>query len=126
MDLSDNIDLLSLQLMGNNKKYNNYLRKTNSEEGKRLNYEKELNEIHKEEIIRITRDLLDNPNEKRYNYDIEKSFEYFRRNIIKDIELKNLEEKNNYNGEEDVLFGNIEENKKIPNFYSYTFNRKNI
>ena len=126
MDLSDNIDLLSLQLMGNNKKYNNYLRKTNSEEGKRLNYEKELNEIHKEEIIRITRDLLDNPNEKKYNYDIEKSFEYFRKNIIKDIELRNLEEKNNYNGEEDILFGNMEENKKIPNFYNYTFNRKNI
>ena len=61
MDLSDNIDLLSLQLMGNNRKYNNYLRKTNEEEGKRLNYEKELNEIHKEEIIRITNDLLDNP-----------------------------------------------------------------
>lgn len=123
MDLSDNIDLLSLQLMGNNRKYNNYLRKTNEEEGKRLNYEKELNEIHKEEIIRITNDLLDNPNSRKYNYDIEKSFEYFRKNIIKDIEMRSVEEKNNYN-DEDVLFGNMEgEKKNIHNFYNYKFTR---
>tara|TARA_B100001109_G_C18754127_1_gene422857 strand:- start:47 stop:418 length:372 start_codon:yes stop_codon:yes gene_type:complete len=123
MDLSDNIDLLSLQLMGNNRKYNNYLRKTNEEEGKRLNYEKELNEIHKEEIIRITNDLLDNPNSRKYNYDIEKSFEYFRKNIIKDIEMRSVEENNNYN-DEDVLFGNMEgEKKNIHNFYNYKFTR---
>jgi hypothetical protein len=123
MDLSDNIDMLSLQLMGNNRKYNNYLRKTNEEEGKRLNNEKELNEIHKEEIIRITNDLLDNPNSRKYNYDIEKSFEYFRKNIIKDIEMRSVEEKNNYN-DEDVLFGNLEgEKKNIHNFYNYKFTR---
>lgn len=124
MNLSDNIDILSLELMGNNKKYNSYMRKNNKSETKRLNYEKELNELHKEEILRITNDLLDNPNSKKYNYDIEKSFEYYRKNIIKDIELRNVEEKNNYNEDEDMLFGNMEENKKrIPNFYGYTFKR---
>ena len=124
MDLSDNIDILSLELMGNNKKYNNYMRKNSKSEIKRLNYEKELNELHREEILKITNDLLDNPNSKKYNYDIEKSFEYYRKNIIKSIELRNVEEKNNYNEDEDMLFGNMEENKKkIPNFYSYTFSR---
>tara|TARA_A100001035_G_C27726126_1_gene474459 strand:- start:183 stop:557 length:375 start_codon:yes stop_codon:yes gene_type:complete len=124
MDLSDNIDILSLELMGNNKKYNNYMKKNNKSEMKRLNYDKELNELHREEILKITNDLLDNPNSKKYNYDIEKSFEYYRKNIIKDIELRNVEENNSYNQDEDMLFGNMEENKKtIPNFYSYTFNR---
>lgn len=124
MDLSDNIDILSLELMGNNKKYNNYMKKNNKSEMKRLNYDKELNELHREEILKITNDLLDNPNSKKYNYDIEKSFEYYRKNIIKDIELRSVEENNNYNQDEDMLFGNMEENKKtIPNFYSYTFNR---
>lgn len=121
MDISDNMDILSLQLMGNKKKYNNYLRKTDNEEIKKINYKQEVLNINKKEILRITEELIDNM-DANYNYDIMKSFEYYTKNIIKNIEMKNLIEKKEE--DEDMLFANMDNNKKsIPNFFSYKYER---
>lgn len=120
MDLSDNIDILSLQLMGNKKKYNNYLRKTDNEEIRKINYKQETLNIHKEEILRITKDLIENV-DAIYSHDIMKSFEYYTKNIIKNVEMKNMVEKND--DDEDTLFVNMDNNKSIPNFFSYKFER---
>jgi|TARA_B100000282_G_scaffold248149_1_gene191903 hypothetical protein len=124
MDLSDNIDILTFELMGNKKKVKNYLRK-NGGEIEKINYESELINIHRDDIMNVTEDLL-NGVEESYTEDVKKSFEYYKKNIIKYIEMKKVKKENNfnYNDDEDMLFGNMEENKKeIKNYYGYEFRR---
>ena len=75
--------------------------------------------------MNVTEDLL-NGVEESYTEDVKKSFEYYKKNIIKYIEMKKVKKENNfnYNDDEDMLFGNMEENKKeIKNYYGYEFRR---
>lgn len=125
MDLSNNLDEMTLRLMSNKKGLKTYLKQNDEEEYKKINYEEEILIIHKEEILRVTYDML-NKNNNNYSSDIIKSFNSYVKNIVKMIELSKIESSNEYNkDDDDVIFTNMEENKKvIPNIFGYTFERK--
>jgi len=124
MDLSNNLDEMTLRLMSNKKGLKTYLKQNDEEEYKKINYEEEILIIHREEILRVTYDML-NKNNNNYSSDIIKSFNSYVKNIVKMIELSEIESSNEYNKDDDVIFTNMEENKKvIPNIFGYTFERK--
>ena len=125
MDISNNLDEMTLRLMSNKKGLTSYLKQNNKEEYEKIKYEEEIYEIYRGEIIKITYDLL-NKDTNEYSGDIIKSFNHYVKNIIKQVELKKITNNNEYNKEEDdTIFTNMEENKKvIPNILGYSFERK--
>ena len=126
MDISNNLDEMTLRLMSNKKGLTSYLKQNNKEEYEKIKYEEEIYEIYRGEIIKITYDLL-NKDTNEYTGDIIKSFNHYVKNIIKQIELKKITNNNEYNKDDkdDTIFTNMEENKKvIPNILGYTFERK--
>ncbi len=123
MDLSNNLDEMTLRLMSNKKGLKTYLKQNDEEEYKRMNYEEEILDIHRSEILKVTYDILDKKNND-YNSDIIKSFNVYVKNIVKMIELSKIETSNEYN-KDDVIFTNMEGEKKIiPNIFGYSFERK--
>ena len=125
MDISNNLDEMTLRLMSNKKGLTCYLKQNDKEEYEKIKYEEEMYEIYRGEIIKITYDLL-NKETNEYSGDIIKSFNHYVKNIIKQVELKKITTNNEYNKEDDdTIFTNMEENKKvIPNILGYTFERK--
>ena len=125
MDISNNLDEMTLRLMSNKKGLTSYLKQNNKEEYEKIKYEEEIYEIYRGEIIKITYDLL-NKDTNEYSGDIIKSFNHYVKNIIKQVELKKITNNNEYNKEEDdTIFTNMEENKNvIPNILGYSFERK--
>lgn len=125
MDISNNLDDMTLRLMSNKKGLISYLKQNDKEEYDKIKYEEEIYEIHRKDIIKITYNLLDKETNE-YSSDIIKSFNDYVKNIIKHLELKKISKINEYNKEEEEeIFTNMEENKKvIPNILGYSFERK--
>ena len=124
MDLSNNLDEMTLRLMSNKKGLKTYLKQNDEDEYKKINYEEEILDIHRNEILKVTYDILNKKN-KDYSSDIIKSFNVYVKNIVKRIELSKIETSNEYNKDDDVIFTNMEEEKKIiPNIFGYSFERK--
>lgn len=126
MDLSNNLDEMTLMLMSNKKGLTSYYKQNNKEEYDKIKYEEEIYEIYRKEIISVTYDML-NKETKEYSVDIIESFNHYVKNVIKHMELTKISENNEYNKDDgdDTIFMNMEENKKvIPNILGYTFERK--
>mgnify|MGYP001290818720 FL=1 len=122
-ELSNNLDDVTLRLMSNKKGLRTYLKQNDDEEYNKIKYEEEILNIHRSEIIKTTYDLLDN-NNNSYTSDIINSFNDYVKNIVKKIELSKISDSNEYNKDDDVIFTNMENNKKIiPNVFGYEFNR---
>lgn len=122
-EISDILDDVTLRLMSNRKGLKAYLKQNDDEEYKKIKYEEEILTIHRDDIIKITYDLLNN-NNSSYTSDIINSFNYYVKNIIKQIELSKISDSNEYNKDDDVIFTNMENNtKSIPNVFAYEFNR---
>lgn len=122
-EISNNLDDVTLRLMSNKKGLKTYLKKNDDEEYNKIKYEEEILNIHRNEIIKTTYDLLDN-NNNAYTSDIINSFNDYVKNIVKKIELSKISDSNEYNKDDDVIFTNMENNKKvIPNVFGYEFNR---
>ena len=122
-ELSNNLDDVTLRLMSNKKGLKTYLKQNDDEEYNKLKYEEEILNIHRSEIIKTTYNLLDN-NNNDYTSDIINSFNDYVKNIVKKIELSKISDSNEYNKDDDVIFTNMENNKKvIPNIFGYEFNR---
>ena len=124
MDLSNNLDEMTLRLMSNKKGLKTYLKQNDEDEYKKINYEEEILDTHRSEIIKVTYDILNKKN-NGYSSDIIKSFSVYVKNIVKRIELSKIETSNEYNKDDEVIFTNMEEEKKIiPNIFGYSFERK--
>lgn len=122
-EISNNLDDVTLRLMSNRKGLKTYLKQNDDEEYKKIKYEEELLNIYRNDIIKITYDLLDN-NNNAYTSDIINSFNDYVKNIVKQIELSKISDSNDYNKDDDVIFTNMENNKKvISNIFSYEYNR---
>tara|TARA_B100002019_G_C21168719_1_gene547246 strand:- start:476 stop:871 length:396 start_codon:yes stop_codon:yes gene_type:complete len=122
-ELSNNLDDVTLRLMSNKKGLKTYLKQNDDEEYNKIKYEEEILNIHRSEIIKTTYDLLDN-NNNSYTSDIINSFNDYVKNIVKKIELSKISDSNEYNKDDDVIFTNMESNKKIiSNVFGYEFNR---
>jgi len=124
MDLSNNLDEMTLRLMSNKKGLKTYLKQNDEDEYKKINYEEEIIDLHREEILSVTYNMLNKKNND-YSSDIIKSFNVYVKNIVNRIELSKIETSNEYNKEDDVIFSNMDgEKKTIPNIFGYSFERK--
>lgn len=124
MDLSNNLDEMTLRLMSNKKGLKTYLKQNDEDEYKKINYEEEIIDLHRDEILSVTYDMLNKKNND-YSSDIIKSFNVYVKNIVNRIELSKIETSNEYNKDDDVIFSNMDgEKKMIPNIFGYSFERK--
>lgn len=126
MDISNNSDLddMTLRLMSNKKCLNIYLKNTDQVEYEKIRIEEEAIEIHKQSIIKITYDLLKGDVDN-YSSDIINSFNNYVKNIIRHIEISNMNDNTDYQDTDEDIFTNMENNKKVlPNVFGFNFERK--
>lgn len=127
---NEEIDKLTLELLLNKNHYSKYLLHTDAKKYEEFREFKSKLQICSEEIIDITKSLIENP-KKIINSDVEELFEAYAKSVIRYLEMKDVETSNDFNkkeeDDEDTLFGNMEEdirvNEKekennIPSFWS--------
>ena len=110
------IDKLTLELLLNKNHYNKYLHKTDPKRHNEFKTYKSNLRKYSIDIIDIASQLIENPN-KMYNNDISDTFKSFVSSIFKYIEMKNIENTNEYNNNEetkddDIMFGNCDNEKE--------------
>ena|SRR6056300_869553 len=102
---------ITLNLLMNRCHHKKYLSKTNPEEHKREQKHYSSLRKYKNQIIDITRELLNKP-DKQITTDVNEIFEDYTKILIRYFKMKALENKEPYdNSDEDVLFGNIDESE---------------
>jgi hypothetical protein len=124
------IDKLTLELLLNKNHYSKYLHKTDPKRHDEFKTYKSNLRKYSIDIVDITSQLIENPN-KMYNNDISDTFKSFVTAIFKYIEMKDIENTNEYNNnnddnnEDDVMFGNCDnenetevENQPMKSFWS--------
>ena len=106
---NEEIDKLTIELLLNKNHYSKYLKHTDTKKYDDLKLFKSKLKKFSIDIIDITSTLIENP-KQIINKDIEESFESYTKSIIRYLEVKSVELKNDINQDEDMLFENMEEN----------------
>jgi L-lactate utilization protein LutC len=100
---------ITLNLLMNRCHHKKYVSKTNPEEHKREQKHYSLLRKYKNQILDITRELLNKP-DKQITTDVNEIFEGYTKTLIRYFKMKEIENKGTYNNsDEDVLFGNMNE-----------------
>jgi len=107
------IDKLTLELLLNKNHYNKYLSTTDPKKYDEYKAFKSKLRKYSIDIIDITSQLIENP-KKQYSCDIEETFTAYVNSIFKHYEIKALEKSNQFEEDDDILFGNIEEQQDTP------------
>ena len=106
---NEQIDKLTMELLLNKNHYSKYLQHTDTKRFDEFKEFKSKLRKHSIDIIDITSDLVENP-KKTINKDIEESFEIYVKSIIRYLEIKQGNDKEQVGeNDEDVLFGNMED-----------------
>lgn len=106
------IDKLTLELLLNKNHYNKYLSTTDPKKYDEYKAFKSKLRKYSIDIVDITSQLIENP-KKQYSCDIEETFNAYVKSIFKYYEIKELEKSNQFeDDEDDILFGNIEEQQE--------------
>jgi FtsZ-interacting cell division protein YlmF len=108
------IDKLTLELLLNKNHYSKYLSKTDPKKYDELKEYKSKLRKYSVDAIDITSQLIENPN-MLFNGDVEDAFHNYMKSIFKYFEMKDIEKANEYNNDEDVLFGNMDESQEKQN-----------
>jgi hypothetical protein len=109
---NEQINKLTMELLLNKNHYSKYLQHTDTKRFDEFKTFKSKLRKHSIDIIDITSDLVENP-KKSINKDIEESFEIYVRSIIRYLEIKQGNNKEQQlENDEDVLFANMEEPDK--------------
>lgn len=112
MKSNEQIDKLTMELLLNKNHYSKYLQHTDTKRFDEFKAFKSKLRKHSIDIIDITSDLVENP-KKTINKDIEESFEIYVKSIIRYLEIKHGNDKEQSDeNDEDVLFCNMEEPDK--------------
>ena len=131
------IDDITLQLISNKSQYNKYLNISNPERNNELQEYYQSVKTHKNDILNILKHYMENP-EQQISVDMNNALENFVRSCLKHFELKQAENSNafyknsdsrtndhmKYNNDEDdedMLFGQIDDNEqtKSQTFHSF-------
>lgn len=108
------IDKLTLELLLNKNHYNKYLSTTDPKKYDEYKAFKSKLRKYSIDIVDITSQLIENP-KKQYSCDIEESFNAYVNSIFKYYEIKALEKSNQFEEDDDILFGNIEDPEEDEN-----------
>jgi hypothetical protein len=117
----DNIDKLTLELLINKNQYRKFLAKTDPTKSKEYeDYLDQLNQ-YKDHILNITHDLLEKPT-MQISTEINEVFETYVKTVIRYLQIKEMEDKNEYSYENDehTLFGQRAFEKIGMNMATYT------
>ena len=105
------MDELTLALLMNKNHYRKYVAQTNPEQAILDN--QTINDIHKyrNRILKITSDMIDSP-DVQISTDINQIFNTYTKHLIRHFKMKDDERHHNnqYNEEDDTLFGNMNDN----------------
>jgi hypothetical protein len=115
------VDKVTLELLMNKNHYNRYLSQTDPKK-----HQEHLNHLEKirkyrSKIINVTTDFLNNP-EHQITTEINEAFDHYVRTLIRHYECKEMENPEETNQEEDMLFGNMAEtieDEEQPTMKSY-------
>ena len=113
--MENSIDKLTLELLINKQHYSKYLSKTDPKKHDEYKEYKSKLRKYSVDIVDITSQLIDNP-KTMFSAEIEETFDAYVKSIFKYFEIKELEKSNEYNydnnknEDEDVLFGNCDNN----------------
>jgi hypothetical protein len=105
------IDNLTLELFMNKNHYNRYISQKNPKKFSELQEYLENIDIHKESILEITNELLDDP-QKQLTTKITDLFQEYTKTLIEYINDKKRQEQQEYeynDKKEDIMFSNMDE-----------------
>jgi hypothetical protein len=114
----ESIDKITLELLTNKQQYNKYLSKEDPQKYKEHQIYLEKIKKYKSKILNLSKQFLENP-EMSFNLEMNEMFSFFAKTSIKYIELRELENENQYNigrekvnaeeDEENMMFGKMDE-----------------
>lgn len=117
IDKMESIDKITLELLTNKQQYNKYLSKEDPQKYKEHQIYLEKIRKYKSKILNLSKQFLENP-EMSFNLEMNEMFGVFAKTAIRYIELRELENENQYNAgrekeadveDEDVMFGKMDE-----------------
>jgi hypothetical protein len=115
------IDKLTMELLLNKNHYSKYLAKTDPKKHDQFQEYKSKLRKYSVEIMDITSQLIENP-KSAPSLDIDDSFDAYVKSILRHFELKELENHEDKNEDEDMLFGELDaepvETKPSKSFWS--------
>jgi hypothetical protein len=111
----ESIDKITLELLTNKHQYNKYLSKEDPKKYRERQEYLEKIRKYKSKILNLSKQFLENP-ETSFNLEMNEMFSIFAKTTIRYIEMRELENENQYNNErensnedEETLFGKIDE-----------------
>jgi hypothetical protein len=112
----ESIDKITLELLTNKNQYNKYLSKENPQKYKDHQIYLEKIQKYKSKILNLSKQFLEDP-EMSFNLEMNEMFSIFAKTTIRYIELRELENENQYNNGrekeseeyEETLFGKMDE-----------------
>ena len=103
---------ITLNLLMNRCHHKKYITRTNPEQHNREQKHYSSLRKYKNQILDITRELLNKP-DKQITMDVNEIFEGYTKTLIRYFKMKEIENKETYeNSDEDVLFGNMDESEE--------------
>ena len=107
------IDKLTMELLLNKNHYSKYLAKTDPKKHDQFQEYKSKLRKYSVEIMDITSQLIENP-KSAPSLDIDDSFDAYVKSILRHFELKELENTQDKNEDEDMLFGEMNTEPLVP------------
>ena len=110
----ESIDKITLELLTNKQQYNKYLSKEDPAKYKEHREYLEKIRKYKTKILNLSKQFLEDP-ETSFNLEMNEMFSIFAKTTIRYIELRELENENQYNNdrekedEDEILFGKMDE-----------------
>lgn len=111
----ESIDKITLELLTNKQQYNKYLSKEDPQKYKEHQLYLEKIRKYKSKILNLSNQFLENP-EMSFNLEMNEMFSVFAKTAIRYIELRELENENQYNAgkereneDEDIMFGKMDD-----------------
>jgi hypothetical protein len=102
------VDKVTLELLMNKNHYNRYLSQTDPKKHQEhLNHLEKIRK-HRSKIINTTTDFLNNP-DHQITTEVNEAFDHYVRTLIRHYECKEMENHEESNQDEDMLFGNMAE-----------------
>ena len=113
------IDKMTLALLMNRDQYRKYVSSTEPEKHEHINkWENSLND-HKNAILNMTTQLLNDPHLQITN-NVNDAFTRYTKVLVNHLEQKKIEKQNLYNqADEDTMFGTIDEEHSTPSTPSF-------
>ena len=102
------VDKVTLELLMNKNHYNRYLSQTDpNKHEEHLEHIKKINK-YRDRVLNVTKDFLDNSNHQ-ISTEVNEAFDYYVRTLLRHFECNDMENPEETNQDDDMLFGNMTE-----------------